>query len=159
MVTLLKLKENFIFVLKNELKMQNNSLTDDQLEKVSSKMYSDLLFAAKNNGEWGNEYHLLAIATYLKLDIYIYSYFDEKLNPLLTPEALSEMFKNRCFNTGLHLIYKPLKNTFYEEKESNYNQILYGHFDFKRSHYTSIIPLSKNSLNFTPMNNLFSQYN
>ena len=156
-VTLLSLKETFIYILKKELKIQNNALTEVELENVSMKMYSDLVYVAKNNTEWGNEYHILAIATFLQFEIYIYTYFDEKLNPHLTSEALSEMFKSRCFNTGLHLLYKPLKNAIFEESMS-INRVLYGHFDIKRSHYTAIIPLSDTSLNFIPLNNLFSQY-
>ena len=39
------------------------------------KKYNSILNEAKKNKCWCNEYHLLAIATFLKTDIFIYSSF------------------------------------------------------------------------------------
>jgi hypothetical protein len=67
-------------------------------------MYSDLIFSAKKLFEWGNEYHLLAVATFLKLDINVYNYVDKQLDHNLTPQGLSEIFKNKQ-SASMHFIY------------------------------------------------------
>ena len=118
-------------------------------------MYSDLIFSAKRVFEWGNEYHLLAITTFLKLDIYIYTYFDKQLDQNFTPQALSEVFKNKQ-STGMHFTYEPLDSEFESSVENK--KVIYGHFDLKRSHYTALIPKEHERFEFKPRYNIFSFY-
>jgi hypothetical protein len=68
-VTLIILKDKFLQILQSETKIQNNKLSESEIRIIVLQMYSDLIFSAKNLFEWGNEYHLLAITTFLKLDI------------------------------------------------------------------------------------------
>jgi hypothetical protein len=118
-------------------------------------MYSDLIFSAKRVFEWGNEYNLLAVATFLKLEIYVYTYFDKQLDQDLTPQALSEVFKNKQ-STGMHFTYEPLDSEFESSVENK--KVIYGHFDLKRSHYTALIPKEHERFEFKPRYNIFSFY-
>ena len=68
-VTLIILKDKFLQILQSETKIQNNKLSESEIRIIVLQMYSDLIFSAKKLFEWGNEYHLLAITTFLKLDI------------------------------------------------------------------------------------------
>ena len=72
-VTLILLKDKFLEILQSEIKIQNNKLLDSDIRIIVLQMYSDLIFSAKRVFEWGNEYHLLAVATFLKLEIYVYN--------------------------------------------------------------------------------------
>jgi len=96
----------------------------------------------------GNEYH---VATFLKLDIYVHTYFDKQLDQNLT-QALSEVFKNKQ-SPGMHFIYEPLVPEF-ESAEVN-KKIIYGHFDLKRSHYTALIPKEHKRFEFKLRYNIF----
>jgi hypothetical protein len=99
------------------------------------------------NNEWGIEYHLLAVATFLKSEIYVYTYFDKQLDQNLTPQALSEVFKNKQ-STGMHFTYEPLDSEF--ESSVVNKKVIYGHFDLKRSQYTALIPKEHERFEFKP---------
>ena len=154
-VTLILLKDKFLEILQSEIKIQNNKLLDSDIRIIVLQMYSDLIFSAKRVFEWGNEYHLLAVATFLKLEIYVYTYFDKQLDQNLTPQALSEVFKNKQ-STGMHFTYEPLDSEF--ESSVVNKKIIYGHFDLKRSHYTALIPKEHERFEFKPRYNIFSFY-
>ncbi len=59
--------------------------------------------------------------------------------------------------SGLDLVYRPLKNNFfkYQNKERN---LIRGHFDLKKIHYTSLIFENNHPLLFNSFFNLFREF-
>jgi hypothetical protein len=150
-ITLAKLREKFMKIIELDFTLRNRNAKNSEKIVYSKKKYFSLLRTAKTIGEWGNEFHLLAAATFLGADIYIYGYFNKKK---MTEQELCLSFINFKSDIGIHLIYKPIENEFFKSKRLTGN-ILYGHFDQKRSHYSALIPQSKNALQFKPLTNLF----
>jgi hypothetical protein len=149
-VTLLMLKDTFLKILKNELKSM--SKTELELQELTLRKYRKMIVVAKTDYEWGDEYHLLAISTFLSMDIYIFSYFEKALSK----DQLINSFNDKFNKSGLHLIYEPIKNTVFDNL--NNKKIIYGFFDPLKSHYTSLIPQTNDINNFVPTTNLFKKY-
>ena len=73
----------------------------------------------------------------------------------LKSEDLIKSFEGRNSRSGLHLIYKPLKNDFF--RKPSIKKVLFGHYDASKFHYTSLIPQNER-ICFIPTTNLFSNY-
>ena len=121
------------------------------------KKFNKIIYEAKTNHIWCNEYHLLAISTFLNTDIYIYSSFYNRITGSLyhnarSTEELLTIFNNKQ-RTGSHLIYTPITNSNITTRKEN---PIYGYFSSMRKHYTSIIPISTKSPLFKPSNNIIS---
>ena len=149
--TMMKYKNEFLKLLEFEENLQNNNNIDSIIKK-----YNQLLYEANTNKRWCNEYHLLAISTFLNSDIYIYSAFynrNGQLNqPANKPEQLLAIF-NDGTRTGAHLLYKPISNSSITPRNS---KPIFGFFSSPRQHYISIIPHSQESLIFKPKNSALS---
>ena len=98
---MIKYKNEFIKLIQDEENLLNNSNINSLIRK-----YNSLLYEARTNKRWCNEYHLLAISTFLNTNIYIYSTFYNATNgqlfqPAETPEHLMTIF-NIGSRTGAH---------------------------------------------------------
>ena len=143
--TILKYKNEFLNLIHYEESLNenyhNNSLTNK---------YNTILCEAKTNKCWCNEYHLLAISTFLNSDIYINSTFfnnasGQLYQPANTPDQLLSIF-NSGSRTGAHLLYRPITNSSITSRNS---QPIFGYF--------SSIPHSQDSLIFKPKNSIVSE--
>jgi hypothetical protein len=107
-ISLLLFKNDFTRLLE---KRYENIMTD--FKQYSSVKYQKILRTALENYEYGDEYHILALATILGGDIYIYNYFTKLItaSPRISVEELQKIFNTKCvIKAGIHLHYKPLKN-------------------------------------------------
>ena len=156
--TLVNYRKDYFKIIRTEEMFHNNNSDIDKLNEIVINKFNSILYDAKTNGIWCNEYHLSAISTFLNSNIYIYSTFFNRINGQIfqhasTTEELQHFF-NQNIRTGAHLIYKPLQ---YNNTASFENlQPLYGFFSSISKHFTSIIPISGNAPKFTPHNNLIS---
>ena len=110
---------------------------------------------ARNDKEWGNEFHILALSIVLQRDIYVYSSFRVNGNiclPSATSERLCEAFATHE-HVGGHLLYtSPV-----QFKTQKYRQEpICLHFDMRRTHYSAILKKNKNATIFRPNTNLFN---
>ena len=136
---MLLMRENFIKLIKEQYESTEttNALN---LAKTDFKKH---LHVALNNGQWGNEYHLIALATALGKQFYIYSYFKKNnnfgLNKSIDIEALDNNFKTLGDSKiGHHLRYQPLLNNIFPCYDG---KILYGFYG--GNHYTALVPIKK----------------
>ena len=135
-ITLLLLTKDFMDLL---IKRYRNldSLYPENEAKVK---FERILRAAMDNHEFGDEYHLLAVSTFLSRDIFIYSYFT-KDDCLLLPRHLSSSqllheFKKKSNKIGHHLKYEPIQNKYFIK---TIEQSLNGFFTATGDHYTALI--------------------
>ncbi len=119
--------------------------------------FQEYLRIALDDGEWGNTYHLIAVATVLGKQLYIYSFFKTqdqfRLDVNIGKDQLNKHFKETGNSLiGHHLRYEPLKNDFFPKVNNN---ILYSFFDGQ--HFTALIPKEKLDINlFRPVNCVFN---
>ena len=143
--TMVKNKTEFLSIIQRDINANNNDV------EIFNK-FNSILYEAKTDKFWCNEYHLLAISTFLNSELYIYGTFFNRTTGSLyqnasTVEDLEHIF-NRSIRTGAHLIYRPLNCLL-----SDHNSMpLYGFFSSIRKHYTSIIPKSNRPPIFKPTN-------
>ena len=145
--TIIYHKNDFIEIIKKDILFTN--LTEENV----NKKFNEILYEARTNKIWCNEYHLLAISTFLNCEIYIYSTFYNNITGALfqnasNAEELENIFIYKI-RTGAHLIYKPLPTTIVNK--NNINPI-YGFFSSSRKHYVSVISHSENNPEFKPTN-------
>lgn len=137
---LISYKKEFLNKIGNDFKDVFPDLRD-----YATKKYNQLLSEASTDGSWGNEYHLLAISWILNINIYIYSSFkkyEEFKNESI--EIIAKAFNSYKILFGVHLRYIPLQNSAH--------RTIFGFFDSERSHYTALIPGSKNISLLVPKN-------
>ncbi len=153
-ICLVLIQQDIKKLLKLDLSLTEGS--DTKLDRLVETKFQKLLRDAFTAGSWGNEYHLLSISTFLGRNLFIYSTFkkDKKfiLDENVNAEILNQEFKAKSLKIGHHLAYKPLKNEIFPE---NKNENLYGFFCSKKSHYSALIPILKDSIVFIPFKNLF----
>jgi hypothetical protein len=151
--TIVKYKKEYLQFIETETSIDTNQ---DILLSITKK-YNSILNEAKTNKCWCNEYHLLAIATLLNTDIFIYSSFYNSQSGEIYQIANNAIELQHIFEqnkrTGAHLIYRPISNSSISDKNDN---PIFGYFSFQRKHYTSIIPHSYNSPLFKPQNCIIS---
>jgi hypothetical protein len=68
---IIKNKNEYLSILRRELFVSSMINKDEQV----IRQFNSILLEAKKDKTWCNEYHLLAISTFLNSDIYIYSTF------------------------------------------------------------------------------------
>jgi hypothetical protein len=136
---MLLMKENFITIIKE----QYESTKTDNALALANINFQEYLRKALDNEQWGNSYHLIALATALGKYFYIYSFFKTNnkfvLSKTIGIKALDKHFK--AFGDskiGHHLRYEPLLNQLFPKINDN---ILYGFYDGR--HYTALIPKTK----------------
>ena len=138
-VTIIVLKDTFMGILFEELRCNNGTANKKDLINLVENHYQKLIFVSKSPNEWGNEYHLLALATCLSLKIHIYNFYESNLDK----NELIDSFKMNDNKSGFHLLYEPLKDTMFDNIVKN---TIYGHYNPIAKHYTSLIP-QKNTEN------------
>jgi hypothetical protein len=110
------------------------------------KKYNSILNEAKKNKCWCNEYHLLAIETFLNTDIFIYCSFYNTQSGEICQIANNAIELQHIFDqnkrSGAHIIYRPISNSSISNKN---DYPIFGNFSFQSKHYYSIIPHSFNS--------------
>ena len=145
--TIVKHKKEYLQFIESETSIDSN---ENILNSTMTK-YNSILNEAKSNKCWCNEYHLLAIATFLNTDIFIYSSFYNTQSAVLYQPANNATELQYIFDqnkrTGAHLIYRPISNSSISNKN---DYPIFGYFSFQRKHYISIIPHSFNSPLFKP---------
>ena len=110
------------------------------------------------NGEWGNEFHLLALSIALQRDIFSYSSFSSETGRWFiakknSPENLANAFRTRRRGTGGQLIFCPPQHL----KNANYGvQPICIHYDACGKHYTAVLPKKSPAVEFRPYTNFFS---
>ena len=78
-VAMMMLKETFINIIMHDLQI-NNSVNRAIIENIAVATLNKKLYAAKTDGEWGDEYHLLALSTVLSMKIFIFNFFNDSTN-------------------------------------------------------------------------------
>jgi len=154
-ITLLILKSQFFDIIYQNLKSNNIELSHNELIGKTNIKFDELVYSSKTKGQWGNEYHLLALSTFLSTKIYIFNFFDKNFSD----EEFMNDFKedNRNNNTGLHLKYTPIKNCAFTSSVKQC--VIYGHYNSgdNNQHYLSLILREKNDI-FEPKTNLFQEF-
>ena len=141
-------KEYFLEVIRNDTIRDGNP--NDSFHKQ--------LRIARNDREWGNEFHLLALSIVLQRNIFSYSSFSSEngrwfVSKKSTPQNLANAFRTRRRGTGGQLIFCPPPLL----QLHSYNQTpICIHFDARRRHYTAVLPQKVNALQFRPYTNLFA---
>ena len=86
-----------------ELLTENATLNNLHLSDNELLMkYNKLVYDARKSQQFGNEYHLLEIATFLKLKIYIYQSFKE-LNGFYHNNLNSSELNNKFMENRVNL--------------------------------------------------------
>jgi hypothetical protein len=144
-LTLLAMKDDFLNLIKLDFEHSGIENGDVNLK------FDDLLHRSKTNGSWGNEFHILALASFLNKNIYIYSAFKINGKFKLRKSIDESTLKANFHDIGLNLIYKPISNKRFISKKQVSNL-----FCFLRSkHYVSLIPVEGEVYIFPIKNNLF----
>jgi hypothetical protein len=150
---IVKYKIEYLHFIEIETSIDTNQ---DILHSITKK-YISILSEAKTNKFWCNEYHLLAIATFLNTDIFIYSSFYYTQSGEIYQIANNAIELQQTFDqnkrTGAHLIDRPISNSSISDK-NDYS--IFGYFSFQRKHYNLIIPHSCNSPLFKSKNCVIS---
>ena len=111
--------------------------------------FDDVCRRSITNYEWGNEYHLLAMAIALRRPIFVYSIFKSSENRYFFDRASkSELINAFCESrdgTRQHLVYLPITVTHRSPLMCFFHQ----------QHYSAIIRMSETSVLFPPPTNLF----
>lgn len=144
-ITLLMLKETFVKIIFKELRYNDAKSPENLLLERAYNDFQNFVQISKRNYQWGHEYHLLAIATFLSMKIYIYSFWSTENDSVSTNT-----------NSGLHLEYSPVKDTMFASYRHK-DLIIYGHYDAIAKHYTSLIP-NKEKIEIIPNTNLFKEF-
>lgn len=144
--TIIIYKKNFENILKNE--------SDDYIKKPDALQLKmeDIVYRAKTDKKWGNEYHLLALSTLLNKNIYIYSEFIKKGKFIIRKSATENTLKENFHKIGLNLVYEPISNTIFKRPNIDISN-LFGYF--RNKHYVSLIQRSLDSYIFPIKNNIF----
>ena len=158
--TLFKLKEQFKSKIRRELlsKQKYSKLSEEQLKEEIKTKYKKHLGIARIASKWGNEYHLLALSTFLNRSIYLYSYENLKnIDKNMSHDELQHLLANED-KSGLHFKCSPIDNTIFSNNNQK-GQTLYGlYLATDPQHYTSLIPLGPSIPEFIPnsdINQLF----
>jgi|688.fasta_scaffold61214_1 hypothetical protein len=150
--TIIKNKNEYLSILRRELSASSMINIDEQV----MRQFNSILLEAKKDKTWCNEYHLLAISTFLNSDIYIYSTFFNRTTGILYQNANSvedlQNFFNQGHRTGAHLIYRPLNCLLSENNQAP----IFGYFSSIRRHYAAVIPKSQQPPIFKPTNCIIS---
>jgi hypothetical protein len=154
--TMLFLKNDFLEVLRKEVvhlksDANNNIIYHINTEKEIRLKLQDILLTARADTKWGNEYHLLALSTFLNKNICVYSGFLLRDGNLQHVKDIPKDFLSQNFDKiGHNLIYKPIENNLFK---CSSQQELFGFFR-GNNHYVALIPIS-NEILFLPKKNLF----
>jgi hypothetical protein len=70
--TIIKNKNEYLGNLRRELSASSMINIDINIDEKVNRKYNSILLEAKTDKTWCNEYHLLAISTFLNSDVYIY---------------------------------------------------------------------------------------
>ena len=106
--TMIKYKNEFTKLIQDEENLFNNSNINSIIRK-----YNSLLYEARKNKRWCNEYHLLAISTFLNINIYLqYTFYNvtngQLFQPAETPEHLMTIFnigsRRHSSNDGVYRV-------------------------------------------------------
>ena len=143
-LTLCSYETNFKSKIAFELGLDSN--TTSETSYLADVFFRELIQSAQTEKVPGNHYHLLALATFLRREIYIYYDFPkngcfEKMNIV----DLQNAFYGSLL--GNHYKYCPLFKNIIGQSE---NPILRGFYDKELFHYTSLIPIQKITLPFEP---------
>ena len=133
-------------LLGNEGK-KSNEFSDYQILSKYNKILDD----ARKRFAWGGEYQILAIATFLQSEIYIYNTFpyDLKFHQNCS-STLIQCFRNDSDIIGKHLKYLPMTHN---STGIAIKRILFGFFD--KNHFTAIIPRNEKLFIFKPSRSRF----
>jgi hypothetical protein len=77
--TIIKFRNQFTEVIKREEQIHNVDNNANTLYDIIIKKFNKILYEAKTNHFWCNEYHLLAISTFLNTDIFKNSSFYNRI--------------------------------------------------------------------------------
>ena len=102
---------------------------------------------ARKSQQYGNELHLIAIATYLKLRIFVYQSFDEESKFCIN--ELNSLQLNYKFTQNEEQFKKHL--TFIPIEHIDNNNFISGFYDPITHHYTALVPNTKTAFEFKPM--------
>ena len=147
------MKPNYIEKLKWEFETSRSKYTENELNIYLKYEYKNIINDARLKTAFGNQFHLLAVSTFLKRNIYIYTLFS-KIAEKLSADRLKVLFDEMDPNLGRHVKYIPVENSLFEKRRHNFISLnLYGyHVD---AHYTSLIPSYTDPLQFIPKNAWF----
>ena len=123
-------------------------------DTLLQRLYSQVRIA-RNDRQWGNEFHLLALSIVLQRDIFVYSSF--RIDGLIClPSATTDGLKD-AFGAHEHLGGHLFYTTPLQFRTSRYlEEPLCIHFDMRRSHYTGLLKKRENAAIFRPNTNLFN---
>ena len=111
----------------------------------------DIFDRAKIDKKWGNEYHLLALCSFLNKKLYMYGNCTKDNKFVFHRDITENELLIKFDQIGQHLFYLPIENQIFKRHTEMSN--IYGHF--KGNHYVSLIPNSKKSVIYETKNNLF----
>ena len=151
-ITLLVLEQKFIEIMISDIKSNNKDANEMELKIRATQRFQRIVQIAKTPDEWGDEYHLLAISTFLAMKISIYNFFNSNFSKNELLSCFRDVETNK---SGFHLIYTPLQSTIFSSFKKNY--MIYGYYDPKNKHYTSLIPQKGENM-FIPKVNLFAEF-
>ena len=151
-ITLFMLEQTFIEIMRLDIKTNNSKASDIELNSQAIQRFQRTVQIAKMPDQWGDEYHLLAISTFLATKICIYNFY----NANFSENQLHSFFDETKTNeSGFHLIYTPLKATMFSSFKNDLK--VFGYYDPIIKHYTSLIPQMEQSI-FIPKINLFKEF-
>ena len=152
-VTFVMLQKRFLEIMLADIKANNKDANEVDLNTKANKRFQKSIQKAKTLGEWGDEYHLLAISTFLGTKICIFNFYNSNFSK---HELLCSFADSKHNKTGFHIIYTPIKITMFNSFKNNLT--IYGYYDAQKQHYTSLIPQTTSNNIFTPKINLFKDF-
>jgi hypothetical protein len=148
--TILQLEEAFRAKIAWEMSLVKDPV---HIKNLVDENYIEQLDIAKTDKAFGNQYHILALATFLQKDIYVYTKFPNIfLNSDKSIEDIQKAFEAN--ELGRHVMYSPLKSSIFKV-DRHKNSIIFGFFDSAMAHFTSLIPNDKNNLTLKPQHDWF----
>jgi hypothetical protein len=113
---------------------------------INDPTFDSLLRDARTNSAWGNEFHVLALATHLRRDIYQFVSCRKSTNELhhekTDAQELATLFYSQAAGTRQHIIYKPLETV---DADQLAIQIL-----LHQSHFTALLRKNNSAVEFVP---------
>ena len=74
-ITFFMLEQKFIEIMTIDIRANNKDANEIQLREQATQRFHRAVQVAKTPGEWGDEYHLLALTTFLATKISIYNFY------------------------------------------------------------------------------------
>ncbi|CAF0948349.1 unnamed protein product [Brachionus calyciflorus] len=147
---LIKNKDYYKRIIRSTVIQGRSNHSNLNNEELIEHNFRKLLFDARKNGTWCNEYHLSALSSALNFKIDIY-YQMKDLNEAISEEQFYSKFNQNPLSVCHCIKYIPLN----EGEKENFICGFYNN-QIGNYHYTAILPNSVNVLEYIPRNNFFS---